>query len=90
MVTAEVHEQIIAERDFWASIAQERLVTLEKLKADRNADTIRAAGRLMQLAWILMILMVVFTGTIVLAGALRASSRECPPAQAEQPRLERP
>ena len=62
---------------------------LEKLKADRSAETIRTAGRLAQFAWILMIITVVFTGTIIVAGAIRASARECP--SVSQPMLlERP
>ena len=64
-------------------------VALAKLKADRSAETIRTAGRLMQLAWIMMLVMVVFAGAIIVAGAIRASARECPaflqPTPVERP-----
>lgn len=62
---------------------------LEKLKADRSAETIRTAGRLARLAWILMIIMVVFAGTIIVAGAIRTSARECPAVLQPTP-VERP
>lgn len=84
MVPTEEHVQVIAERDAWKAHAQDRLVALETLKADRSAETIRTAGRLAQFAWILMLIMVVFTGVIIVASAMRATSRECPPL------LERP
>lgn len=60
---------------------------LEKLKADRSAETIRTAGQLATFAWVLMIIMVGFAATIIVAGAVRASARKCPPVS--QP-LERP
>ena len=63
-------------------------IALEKLKADRSAETIRTAGRLMRFAWILMLVMVVFAAAIIVAGAIRASSRECPVSQPMP--LERP
>ncbi len=84
MASTDEHAQVVVERDDWRRIAQDRLVALEKLKADRSAETIRTAGRLAQFAWILMLVMVVFAGTIIVAGAIRASARECPPM------LERP
>ena len=62
---------------------------LEKLKADRSGETIRTAGRLAQFAWILMIIMVVFAATIIVAGAIRASARECPAVLQPTP-VERP
>ena len=88
MVTAEDHEKVVMERDSWESIAHERQAALDKLKADRSAETIRSAGRLMQLAWVLMLVMVVFAGVLIVSGAVRASARECPPCAS--PLLERP
>ena len=84
MVSTEEHAQVVAERDDWKALAQDRLVALEKLKADRSAETIRTAGRLAQFAWILMLVMVVFAAVIIVTGAIRATARECPPM------LERP
>ena len=60
---------------------------LAALKAERSAQTIQSAGRLAQLAWILMVIMAVFAGTIIVAGAIRSSARECPPVSQT---LERP
>lgn len=81
-------EELIALRTRVADLEGAQ-VALEKLKADRSAETIRTAGRLARFAWILMIIMVVFAGTIIVAGAIRASARECPPVS--QPMLlERP
>lgn len=88
-MTAEEHEQVVMERDAWETVARERHTTLEKLKADRSAETIRSAGQLMRLAWVLMIGLVVFAGTIIVAGAIRASARECP-LTVTQPSLEHP
>ena len=77
-------EELIALRARVAEL-EGAAVALEKLKADRSAETIRAAGRLARLAGILMIVMVGFTAAIIVSGAIRASSRECPPVLLERP-----
>ena len=88
-VTSEEQARIVAdltmERDDWEALARDRLATLEKLQADRSYETLRAAGRLMQFAWILMLVMVLFAGVILVAGAVRATA-SC----AKQPLLEKP
>lgn len=89
MVSAEEHAQVITGRDAWAMTAREVQAALEKLK-DRSAEMIRTAGRLMRFAWSLMIVMVVFAGAIIVAGAIRASARECPPVSQPPMLLERP
>ena len=85
MVTAEAHARIVEERDNLLIIARERheaVKTLEaalkKLENDRSTKTIQSAGRFMTFAWIMMVIVVVFTGSIIVAGAIRASARECP------------
>lgn len=67
----------------WESIARERHTTIEKLQAvlekiqaDRSAATLQAGMRLARLAGILMIGVILFAGTCIVAGALQA--RNCP------------
>jgi len=89
MVTAEEHAQVVMERDSWETIARERHAALEKLQADRSHEMIRSTVQFARLAWTLMVLMLVFSATILVAGAVR-TGRAAPVPCVQSPLLERP
>jgi len=85
MVTAEEHARVIEERDNLLIIARERHEMVKRLEADQSLKTIKAAGRFMTFAWVMMVLVIVFMGSIIVSSAIRASARECPALAQERP-----
>ena len=71
--TSPEYAQVVMERDAWEAIARERQGALDKLQADRSHASIQSALQFARLAWTLMLVTLLFAGTIIVAGAVRAA-----------------